>query len=147
MLSDRRQRILYALIEEYVAHALPVGSQTIAKHYKLGVSSATIRNELSYLEDQGYITQPHTSAGRIPTDAGYREFVDEVLASDELMKLPGFETMASDIRSRAEALDSLIERTSEELTRLTDCLSIVMAHTAGIAHIADEQASANRHRV
>ena len=127
MLSDRRQRILYALIEEYVAHALPVGSQTIAKHYKLGVSSATIRNELSYLEDQGYITQPHTSAGRIPTDAGYREFVDEVLASDELMKLPGFETMASDIRSRAEALDSLIERTSEELTRLTDCLSIVMA--------------------
>lgn len=127
MLSDRRQRILYALIEEYVAHALPVGSQTIAKQYKLGVSSATIRNELSYLENEGYIAQPHTSAGRIPTDAGYREFVDGVLASDDLMKMSDFDAMASDIRSHADALDSLMERTSEELTRLTDCLSIVMA--------------------
>lgn len=127
MLSDRRQRILYALIEEYVAHALPVGSQTIAKQYKLGVSSATIRNELSYLENEGYIVQPHTSAGRIPTDAGYREFVDDVLASDAIVRLPDFDVLASEIRSHAEALDSLLERTSEELTRLTDCLSIVMA--------------------
>ncbi len=127
MLSDRRQRILYALIEEYVAHALPVGSQTIAKQYKLGVSSATIRNELSYLENEGYITQPHTSAGRIPTDAGYREFVDDVLSSEEVESIPDFDTIASDIRSHADALDSLMEKTSEELSRLTDCLSIVMA--------------------
>lgn len=127
MLSDRRQKILYALIEEYVAHALPVGSQTIAKQYKLGVSSATIRNELSVLEDQGYIAQPHTSAGRIPTDAGYREFVDTLLNSKDFKQDNAYSSIVSSIKEHADALDSLIERTSEELTKLTDCLSIVMA--------------------
>ena len=82
MLSDRRQRVLAALIEEYVACALPVGSRTLTEHYKLGVSAATVRNELSYLEDAGFIAQPHTSAGRIPTDVGYRTFVDGLLAQN-----------------------------------------------------------------
>ena len=82
MLSDRRQRVLAALIEEYVARALPVGSRTLTERYQLGVSPATVRNELSVLEDGGYITQPHTSAGRIPTDHGYRAFVDNLLAAD-----------------------------------------------------------------
>ena len=84
MLSDRRQRVLAALIEEYVARALPVGSRTLTERYKLGVSPATVRNELSILEDEGYIAQPHTSAGRIPTDFGYRTFVDDLLANDSL---------------------------------------------------------------
>ena len=82
MLSDRRQRVLAALIEEYVANALPVGSRTLTERYRLGVSSATVRNELSVLEDEGYIAQPHTSAGRIPTDVGYRAFVDELLEGE-----------------------------------------------------------------
>ena len=81
MLSDRRQRVLAALIEEYVAQALPVGSRTLTERYRLGVSPATVRNELSYLEENGYISQPHTSAGRIPTDFGYRAFVDNLLES------------------------------------------------------------------
>lgn len=81
VLSDRRQRVLAALIEEYVARALPVGSRTLTERYQLGVSPATVRNELSVLEDGGYIAQPHTSAGRIPTDAGYRAFVDNLLVS------------------------------------------------------------------
>ena len=68
MLSDRRQRVLCALIEEYVARAMPVGSRTLTERYHLGVSSATVRNDLSALEGAGFITQPHTSAGRIPTD-------------------------------------------------------------------------------
>ena len=66
MLSDRRQKVLAALIEEYVLRALPVGSRTLVENYSLGVGSATVRNELSVLEDDGYITQPHTSAGRVP---------------------------------------------------------------------------------
>lgn len=127
MLSDRRQRILYALIEEYVAHALPVGSQTIARQYKLGISSATIRNELSALENEGYIVQPHTSAGRIPTDAGYREFVDDFLASEMFQAENPYGDIVSQIRSSADALDSLLEKTTEELARLTDCMSVVIA--------------------
>ena len=124
MLSDRKQRILRALIEEYVSHAMPVGSKTIAEHYKLGVSSATVRNELSALEEAGYITQPHTSAGRIPTDAGYREFVDDLLA-EEIAPSRLRDSMASQMRASADALDDLMRQVSEELTRLTDCLSIV----------------------
>lgn len=78
MLSDRRQIVLRALIEEYIARALPVGSRTLVERYNLGISSATVRNELSLLEEMGYLAQPHTSAGRIPTDFGYRAFVDEI---------------------------------------------------------------------
>lgn len=127
MLSDRRQQILRALIEEYVAHALPVGSKTIAEQYHLGVSSATIRNELSALEGEGYIQQPHTSSGRIPTDAGYRVFVDDIIAADAACASAIDERTAARIRRSADALDELMERTTEELTRLTDCLSIVSA--------------------
>ena len=79
MLSDRRRLVLRALIEEYIARALPVGSRTLVERYNLGISSATVRSELSFLEDMGYLTQPHTSAGRIPTDYGYRAFVDDLL--------------------------------------------------------------------
>lgn len=125
MLSDRRQRILRALIEEYVMHALPVGSRTLTENYQLGVSPATVRNELSALEEAGYITQPHTSAGRVPTDAGYREFVDELLAEDVKAANAIHEEMAARLRHHADALDNLIRNVSEELTRLTNCLSIV----------------------
>ena len=135
MLSDRRQRVLSALIEEYVARALPVGSRTLVERYKLGVSPATVRNELSVLEDAGYIVQPHTSAGRIPTDIGYRAFVDTLLdsglATDEL---PYSDTI-EELKKSASELDDLIERTSVTLTRLTDCLSIVLAPSVLALHI------------
>lgn len=137
MLSDRRQRILRALIEEYVSHAMPVGSKTIAEQYDLGVSSATVRNELSALEEAGYITQPHTSAGRVPTDAGYREFVDDLLAEDRIQSRVR-DDMAAHMRASADALDGLMRQVSEELTRLTDCLSIVgcMDADAGEAEVS-----------
>ncbi len=128
VLSDRRQRVLAALIEEYVARALPVGSRTLTERYHLGVSPATVRNELSVLEDGGYITQPHTSAGRIPTDYGYRAFVDDLLrsglapADDER-----YRKAAEQMRGTASELDALLEQTSSALSRLTDCLSIVLA--------------------
>ena len=122
MLSDRRQRVLAALIEEYVARALPVGSRTLTERYKLGVSPATVRNELSILEDEGYIAQPHTSAGRIPTDFGYRTFVDDLLANDSLPDEERYRAVAEDLRKSASELDSLLEQTSSALARLTDCL-------------------------
>lgn len=129
MLSDRRQRVLAALIEEYVARALPVGSRTLTERYQLGVSPATVRNELSILEDEGYIAQPHTSAGRIPTDFGYRTFVDELLSNESLPDEKRYRAVAENLRKSASELDSLLEQTSSALARLTDCLSIVLAPT------------------
>ena len=124
MLSDRRQKVLAALIEEYVARALPVGSRTLTERYQLGVSPATVRNELSVLEDGGYIAQPHTSAGRIPTDQGYRAFVDDLLSQEGgEQEDERCQEAADKLRESASELDDLVEQTSEALTRLTDCLS------------------------
>lgn len=129
MLTDRRQMILRALIEEYVTYALPVGSRTLTEHYKLGVSPATVRNELSALEEEGLITQPHTSAGRIPTDAGYRQFVDGLISSEMMELTPESEQLIEQMKGSASAIDELIERTTVELSRLTDCLSVITAPT------------------
>ena len=114
MLTDRRQQVLRALIEEYIAHALPVGSRTIVEHYGLGVSSATVRNDLSALEEEGFIQQPHTSAGRIPTDAGYRAYVEEIISSGALGDSHPHRSLVEKLRQSADALDDLMERTSAE---------------------------------
>ena len=79
MLSERKHTILQSLIQEYVISAHPVASSTLARYYVPRLSSATVRNELSWLEDRGYVAQPHTSAGRLPTIAGYRTFVNSLL--------------------------------------------------------------------
>ena len=78
MLEDRKAKILKAVVEEYIQTAQPVGSGHIADAPGIGVSPATVRNELVQLEKQGYLHQPHTSAGRVPTDKGYRYFVDSL---------------------------------------------------------------------
>ncbi len=129
MLSDRRQRVLAALIEEYVARALPVGSRTLTERYRLGVSPATVRNELSVLEEEGYISQPHTSAGRIPTDFGYRTFVDDLIRSGAIEEDEKTRQAVHELRESATELDDLLEKTSTALASLTDCLSIVLAPT------------------
>src|SRR4051812_49597905 len=76
--DDRRFEVLRAIVADYVATHEPVGSKALVDRHRLGVSSATIRNDMAILEDEGYIAQPHTSAGRIPTDKGYRLFVDRL---------------------------------------------------------------------
>jgi heat-inducible transcriptional repressor len=83
-LTPRRQAILGIVVREYIATATPVGSRTIAQRYGLGVSSATIRNEMAYLEEEGYLTHPHTSAGRVPTVKGYRYFVERLMEEVEV---------------------------------------------------------------
>ena len=82
-LNDRKKLILKAIIANYLETGEPVGSRTIAKHPELNLSSATIRNEMADLEDLGYIFQPHTSAGRIPSDKGYRFYVDLLMENKE----------------------------------------------------------------
>ena len=78
MIADRRLEILRAIVDDYVATNEPVGSKVLAARHSLGISPATIRNEMALLEEEGLISQPHTSAGRIPTDLGYRVFVDRI---------------------------------------------------------------------
>ena len=86
VLNERKQKILKAIIKTYMETGEPVGSRTISKYSDLKLSSATIRNEMSDLEDMGYILQPHTSAGRIPSDAGYRLYVDRMMEESEQIR-------------------------------------------------------------
>lgn len=123
MLSNRRQLVLRALIEEYIACALPVGSRTLVERYDLGISSATVRSELLLLEDMGYLTQPHTSAGRIPTDYGYRAFVDDLLDN---IDIPEDDEILSEVKDCAGDLDELLNKTSAALARLTDCMTLLV---------------------
>src|ERR671938_98802 len=78
MLDERKLAVLRAIVQDFVSTEEPVGSRALVERHNLGVSPATIRNDMAILEEEGYITQPHTSAGRIPTDKGYRLFVDRL---------------------------------------------------------------------
>src|SRR2546422_4423920 len=84
MLTDRRQKLLQFIVDEYVTTAQPVGSSVLVEKYELPLSSATIRSEMARLEDEGYIAQPHTSAGRVPTDMGYRYYVEALIEEEAL---------------------------------------------------------------
>src|ERR687885_2449842 len=91
MTEERRLAVLRAIVEDYVQTREPVGSKALVDRHSLGVSPATIRNDMAVLEEEGLIAQPHTSAGRVPTDAGYRLFVDRLT---ELKPLSGAEKRA-----------------------------------------------------
>lgn len=132
------------LINEYIAHALPIGSRTLIDRYHLDISSATVRNELSHLEEAGYLTSPHTSAGRVPTDFGYRTFVDELL--DNLSDAPKPDIL-DELRKDASELDDLLDRTSQALARFTNCLAMVVPRglvSVQIARITLVQLGTNR---
>ena len=117
MTTDRRLEILRAIVDEYVETQEPVGSKAIAGKGALGISPATIRNEMAVLEEEGFITQPHTSAGRIPTDRGYRLFVDKLstvkpLSSGERRALaPNLSIRSTQLaREPQRSLDSMSRR-------------------------------------
>ena len=83
-LSERQKRLLLLIIRDYIESAQPVGSKRLAEHYHINLSSATIRNEMAALTEMGYLRQPHTSAGRVPTEEGYRYFVSQMMNQAEL---------------------------------------------------------------
>lgn len=123
MNDDRRARVLRAIVEDYVATNEPVGSRALVERHRLGVSPATIRNDMAALEQEGLIAQPHTSAGRIPTDEGYRAFVDRI---DEVKPLSAAERRA--IARVLEApldVDDMLERTVRLLSQLTHQVALV----------------------
>jgi heat-inducible transcriptional repressor len=124
-LDDRKAAILRAIVEQYVEHAQPVGSQTVTQTTGLGVSAATVRNEMSVLEREGYITQPHTSAGRIPTDRGYRYFVDHLAGVSQLSP-PERRRIAEFFTTATVAMDDLLRQTSLLLARVTTHAAVVV---------------------
>ena len=122
-MESRQLEILRAIVEEYVATEEPVGSKSIAERHGIGVSAATIRNEMAILEDEGFITQPHTSAGRIPTDKGYRIFVDRI-ATVKPLSQPERRAIETFLEG-AHDLDDVIMRTVRLLAQVTKQVAVV----------------------
>lgn len=122
-LQERKMKILQAIIRNYLETGEPVGSRTISKYTDLNLSSATIRNEMSDLEEMGLITQPHTSAGRIPTDQGYRVYVDDMLR-DEKKKLSN---MQSVLLEKQDRLENLLQDVAKLLAVNTKYASMISA--------------------
>lgn len=125
MMDARKFRILQAIIDDYILTAIPVGSRTISKKYEMGLSSATIRNEMSDLEELGYLDQPHVSAGRIPSAKAYRLYVNELLqkgaiASDDA------DTVRQYFRNRTRQMEDVISHAAQVLSGLTHYTSLVM---------------------
>jgi heat-inducible transcriptional repressor len=133
MLSERQQRILRAVVDSYLATGKPVGSASIADLDGIDWSSSTVRAELSALERAGYLTHPHTSAGRIPTDAGYRFYADALLSTGVKLRA-GDRTRLDLSRMRREVEEALRETTST-LSRVTDLLAVATAPPPSSARI------------
>jgi heat-inducible transcriptional repressor len=130
-LSDRQRRILRGVVEEYVATRQPVGSHTLVERIGLGVSTSTVRGELSELERLGLLTHPHTSAGRVPTERGYRYYADRLL--ERLDPHPG--GFPLDLSAARSEVDSALQATTEMLSDLTRLLALVSAPPLGSATV------------
>jgi heat-inducible transcriptional repressor len=129
-MDDRKQKVLLAIVQDYIATAEPVGSRTIAKKYGLGVSPATIRNEMADLEEMGYIEQPHTSAGRIPSVRGYRYYVDYLMKKRELTREEE-EMIRGQLETKARDVGRVIQKTGNLLSQLTSYTSMVLTQQMG----------------
>lgn len=122
-LTERKMKIMQAIVRNYLETGEPVGSRTISKYTDLNLSSATIRNEMADLEEMGYILQPHTSAGRIPSDLGYRLYVDTMMES----KTREVEELKADLLEKEERLDQLLKQTAKLLATNTNYATMVSA--------------------
>ncbi|MBP7174842.1 MAG: heat-inducible transcription repressor HrcA [Thermoclostridium sp.] len=125
-LNERKMQILKTLIDDYVQTAQPVGSRTISRKYELGLSSATIRNEMADLEEMGYITQPHTSAGRVPSDKGYRFYVDHLMQAHTLA-MEEIAQIRTVMELRMNEINALIHRASNIISMFTGYTSIAIS--------------------
>jgi heat-inducible transcriptional repressor len=135
-LSDRYQHILKATIQHYIATAEPVGSKTLLEEYNFSVSSATIRNALGKLEKEGLLYQPHTSSGRIPSDWGYRLYVDELMTPDNRIGQKIGHYLHQNVTSPAWSLESLLQRATQLLASLSGYIAIVtLPYTLTLRHL------------
>lgn len=128
MLDDRKIKVLYAVIDSYIRAAEPVGSRTISKEYDLGISSATIRNEMSDLEDLGYLSKPHTSAGRIPSDKAYRFYVNNIIKK---MNIKTDQKKKEEIKRilirESNEIDELMQNSAKVLSAITSYTALAVS--------------------
>jgi heat-inducible transcriptional repressor len=125
-LDDRNKRVLQAVIDSYIASGAPIGSTVLVKRYDFGVSSATVRNIMAELEEMGYLTHPHTSAGRIPTDRGYRYYIDSLISvENDTEEIEDHLRQAPPLHSGD--LQDLMEEASLFLATLSRCAGVVVA--------------------
>jgi heat-inducible transcriptional repressor len=137
MLTDRQKMILQILVDDYIRSAEPVGSRTISKRPDIKISPATIRNEMADLEELGYLEQPHTSAGRIPSQKGYRFYVDHLMKPSEV-KSAEVEKLRTFLLNQIDQMEQVVQHTATILSSLTNYTSIVLGpqvNTAKLRHI------------
>ena len=125
-LTERKLRILQAIISDYVKYAEPVGSRTLSKKFNNAISSATIRNEMSDLEEMGYLTHPHTSAGRVPSDKAYRLYVNDMMGKFELSEADQ-EMIRRTLKADIDEFDKTIQRAAELLSEITSLASFALS--------------------
>lgn len=133
-LNERKCKILQAVIDEYIGTAEPVGSRAVSKIKELGLSSATIRNEMADLEEMGYLVQPHTSAGRIPSDAGYRFYVNSLMTRYRL-GMEAIENLHLELERRVSQLDKIIKKAGTITAALTDYTTFVTSPEQNLAKL------------
>jgi heat-inducible transcriptional repressor len=138
VLDDRKAAILRAVVEEYIQTAQPVGSASVSRIPGMTVSSATVRNEMGVLEREGYLTQPHTSAGRIPTDKGYRFFVDSITGPGRLNAVQSQQIRSFFATAHGE-LERMLADTSRFLSGLTDYAGVVVRQSSDPTRIRSVQ--------
>ena len=136
MLDNRKKRVLQAIIEEYISTAEPVSSAAIVKNYSLGFSSATIRNDMADLENIGLLDKPHTSAGRIPSDRGYRFYVDELLKEDNI-SIEEMQYIKQKLETRVNEIIDLTKITTNTLSELTHYTTISIGPKAKMHNIEE----------
>ncbi len=125
-MDERKMRILQAIIDDYILTGVPVGSRTISKKYDMGLSSATIRNEMSDLEELGYLDQPHVSAGRIPSAKAYRLYVDSLLKTGRIRD-DRIETISKHFSGRAHQMEDVIDHAARVISALTKYTAVVLS--------------------
>lgn len=136
-LSERKKKILKTVIDDYISTAMPVGSKTIAEHLGMSISSATIRNEMNELESMGYLDQPHTSAGRIPSDKAFRMYVDSLLEMSAL-SVPEMDFACDYYDKQMIQTEAVLHAAANAISDATNYVSVVMAprmNTVTIRHI------------
>ena len=134
MMDARKFRILQAIIDDYITTAMPVGSRTISRKSGVGFSPATIRNEMSDLEELGYLDQPHTSAGRIPSVKAYRLYVDHLLKTARLSS-DEREKMHEHLQRRSDQVEGVIRSAASVLSDATHYTSVIVAPKLGTLRI------------
>ncbi|MHB8156155.1 MAG: heat-inducible transcriptional repressor HrcA [Desulfocucumaceae bacterium] len=133
-MDTRKQQVLMAIIMDYISTAEPVGSRTIARKFNLGVSPATIRNEMSDLEEQGYIEQPHTSSGRVPSQKGYRYYVDFLMKKKDLTSREE-EIIRQGYEEKVKDIGQVVSRTNSMLSQITNYASMILTSRADMTSL------------